>query len=133
MKTFKIYTPLYCSTVAAGFPSPADDYIEKKLDLNEHLIRKPSATFFVRVSGDSMNGVGIFPGDLLIVDRSLKARHRSVILACLDGDFTVKRLMIRDGEPELHPENPKCKPTKISSDHQFEIWGVVTYVIHEPK
>ena len=123
-------TLLFSGPVSAGFPSPASDYIEERLDLNEHLVKHPAATFFVRAGGDSMQGAGIFDGDILVVDRSLKPVDMSVIIAALDGDFTVKRLRISNCKATLHPENQKYRPIEITDDSDFRIWGVVTYVIH---
>lgn len=122
--------PFYLSRVAAGFPSPADDYVEKKLDLNEHLVKSPAATFFVRVSGESMTKAGIFHGDLLIVDRSLEVKEGSIIVAILNGEFTVKRFIKRDGRMLLAAENDAYQPIEIHPDMDFEVWGVVTNVIH---
>jgi DNA polymerase V len=125
--------PIYISRVSAGFPSPADDYIEKKLDLNEHLIKKPAATFFVKIKGDSMQDAGMQEGDLLIVDRSQEANHKSIVLAVLNGEFTIKRLIKKDGKTFLFPENQKYKPIEINDEMNFEVWGVVAHVIHTPK
>ena len=122
--------PVFLGRLPAGFPSPADDYIEGKLDLNRHLIKHPAATFFVGVTGDSMTGAGIHSGDLLIVDRSLEAVDGNVIVAALDGDLTVKRLRTRDGTLSLVPENRGYQPIDITEQQSFEIWGVVTNVIH---
>ncbi len=122
--------PLYAARVAAGFPSPADDYIEGKLDLNEHLVKRPAATFFVRVEGDSMIGAGIHSGDILIVDRSLNPCHGKVVIAVLDGELTVKRLEQRKGVLRLHPENNSYHAIEITDAMDFTIWGVVTNVIH---
>jgi len=116
--------------VAAGFPSPADDYLEGQLDLNEYLVRHPAATFFVRVSGDSMIGAGIHSGDILIVDRALEAKDKKVVIAFIDGELTVKRLVRRQGKIVLMPENDKYQPLTIADDADLEIWGVVTSVIH---
>ncbi len=121
---------LFSGPVSAGFPSPASDYIEGRLDLNEHLVKHPAATFFVRAGGDSMQGAGIFGGDILVVDRSLKPSDMCVVIAALDGEFTVKRLRISDGKAALLPENPKYGPIEITEDSDFRIWGVVTHVIH---
>lgn len=122
--------PLFLNPVQAGFPSPAEDYIERKLDLNEHLIEHPAATFFVRVEGDSMLGAGIHKGDILIVDRSLEAVNGRIIIAVLNGEFTVKRLK-KDGDAiYLVPENPKFPKIQIEPSWDFQVWGVVTYVIH---
>jgi len=122
--------PIFLGRLPARFPSPADDYIEGKLDLNRHLIKHPAATFFVRVSGDSMTGAGIHSGDLLVVDRSLEAVDGNVIVAALDGDLTVKRLRKRNGTLSLLPENQDYQPIEITAQQTFEIWGVVTSVIH---
>ena len=121
--------PLYFSRVHAGFPSPADDFIDRPLDLNDHLIRHPAATFFVKVQGDSMIDAGIHPGSLLVVDRSLQARSGNIILAVLDGDFTVKRLKKDNGMIILCPENPRYKPVVVTQGQDFEVWGVVVHVV----
>ena len=122
--------PMATEQVAAGFPSPADDYLEGQLDLNEYLVHHPAATFFVRVSGDSMIGAGIHSGDILIVDRSVEPKDKKVVIAVVDGELTVKRLMRRKGEVVLMPENDKYQPINIAGDMDLEIWGVVTNVIH---
>lgn len=122
--------PLYASRVQAGFPSPADDYIEGALDLNEHLIRHPAATFFVRATGDSMLGAGIHPGDLLVVDRALHPADGRVVIAVLDGELTVKRLRLRDGRVQLVAENPAYAPITLANDAELVVWGVVTSVVH---
>ncbi|MEM6614811.1 MAG: translesion error-prone DNA polymerase V autoproteolytic subunit [Cyanobacteria bacterium P01_C01_bin.72] len=120
----------YSCCVSAGFPSPAEDYIEGKLDLNQHLIPHPLATFFVRVSGDSMIGAGIHSGDLLIVDRSLSAREGSVIIAVVNGELLVKRLHFDGQQPCLMAENPEYSAIEITEAMDFQVWGVVTSVIH---
>ncbi|HVJ63761.1 MAG TPA: translesion error-prone DNA polymerase V autoproteolytic subunit [Bdellovibrionota bacterium] len=123
--------PLFLSPVSCGFPSPAQDYIESTLDLNELLISKPAATFFVRARGDSMIEAGIFDGDLLIIDRSITARHGHVVLAAVYGEFTLKRYVVqRSGAVELIPENPKYKPIPIGPATEFQIWGVATHCVH---
>ncbi len=122
--------PLYSSHVRAGFPSPADDYIETYLDLNEHLIKHPAATFFVTASGDSMTGAGIQSGDMLIVDKSLDASHGKIVIAAIDGELTVKRLSRQGGRVQLLPENDAYKPIDITDEQDLVIWGVVTHVIH---
>jgi DNA polymerase V len=121
--------PLASPRVAAGFPSPADDHLEGLLDLNELLITNEPATFFVRAGGHSMNGKRstIHDGDLLVVDKSLQAKDGDVVIACVAGEFTVKRLAIRGGEIWLMPENKAFPELKISQDDpDFAIWGVVT-------
>jgi len=122
--------PLYSSKVSAGFPSPADDNLEKTLDLNSYLIKRPAATFFVRVNGDSMINAGINDNDILVVDRSIKPSHGKVIIAVLDGQMTVKRLHKRSGKIILMPENDLYKPIEIQSHMNVEIWGVVTSSVH---
>lgn len=126
----KIILPLYLASVSAGFPSPADDYIDKSLDLNELLIRHPAATFFVRVEGSSMIGAGIHSGDILIVDRSLNASNERVVIAILNGELTVKRIRKKNDKVYLIPENISFKEIEVTEEMNFEIWGVVTYVIH---
>lgn len=125
--------PLYASAVSAGFPSPADDYVETALDLNEHLIKHPSATFFVRVSGESMINAGIYDQDVLIVDRSLSPKQSDIVIAVLDGELTVKRLHLEKESVTLLPENPDYPPIPITKSMSFTIWGVVTTVIHSVR
>ncbi len=122
--------PLYLSRIKAGFPSPADDFLDKTLDLNEHLIKHPSSTFFVKVKGDSMLGAGINSGDILIVDRSLEPKDKRIIVAVVNGDFTVKRVSKKGDKLSLISENPKYSPIEIKDDMDFEVWGVVIHVIH---
>ena len=122
--------PVFLGRLAAGFTSPADDYIEGRLDLNRHLIKHPAATFFVRVSGDSMIDEGIHHGDLLVVDRSLDAVDGNVIVAALDGELTVKRLFKQGEILRLLPANTDYQPIEILTQQTFEIFGVVTNVIH---
>ena len=122
--------PIFLGRLPAGFPSPADDYIEGKLDLNRHLIKHPAATFFVRVTGDSMIGAGIHSGDLLVVDRSLEPADKNVVVAVLDGELTVKRLSKQNQVLRLLPENLNYEPIEITPQQTIEIWGVVTSVIH---
>lgn len=122
--------PLYQSIISAGFPSPADDDIEDKLDLNELLIKHPAATFFLRVSGSSMINAGIHNNDILIVDRSLEPTHGKVVIASVNGELTVKRLCYQGKKIQLVAENDTYPPINISEDADFRIWGVVTNVIH---
>jgi DNA polymerase V len=122
--------PLYQQPVTAGFPSPAEDHIDTKLDLNRHYVRNPAATFYVRVDGDSMTGAGIHSGDLLIVDRSIEPVPGKVVIAVINGEHTVKRLR-RDGNRILlMAENPNYAPIEVSELEELHIWGVVTEVIH---
>ena len=122
---------LFDATVPAGFPSPAADYEQDKLDLNKHLVSNPAATFFVKVAGDSMTGAGIHHGDLLVVDRSVEPRDKSVVIAVLNGELTVKRIRIRNRKITLEPENHNYSAQEITPDTAFEVWGVVTNVIHK--
>lgn len=127
----RLTVPLVLSRVPAGFPSPADDYVEKNIDLNDRLIRNKPATFIVRVEGDSTSGE-IRPGDLLIVDRSLEARHGSVVVACVDGDMLVKRLHVEpDGGRFLVADNPGHPPVEVDGHAEVMIWGVVTHGIRK--
>ncbi|MBM3603126.1 MAG: translesion error-prone DNA polymerase V autoproteolytic subunit [Alphaproteobacteria bacterium] len=123
--------PLFACAVQAGFPSPADDYLEGKLDLNQHLIQHPTATFFLRAAGDSMIKAGIHSGDILVVDRSLEPRHGKIVIAALDGALTVKRLHKTAEGTYLMPENDEFSPIKIDEGHDVVIWGVVTAVVHK--
>lgn len=118
--------PYASATVPAGFPSPADDYLDRPLDFNELLIENPAATFAVRVAGDSMTNAGIFPGDIAIVDRSRNPKDKNVVLALVDGGFTIKRFRRRGARMWLQAENPSFKDTEICEGMSFEIWGVVT-------
>jgi DNA polymerase V len=123
--------PLVLCRVEAGFPSPADDYMEGSLDLNEHVIKHPSATYFVRASGDSMTGAGIFDGDLLIVDRSLEPAHGRVAIVEVDGQLTVKRLCKSKGRFSLQSENVNYPPIELQEETEVMVWGVVTHVLHK--
>jgi DNA polymerase V len=124
--------PLLTCPVEAGFPSPADDWVEDRLDLNKHLIKHPAATFFVRVSGYSMTGAGIHPGDILVVDRALEPTDGKVIIAVVDGELTVKRVKVKQGKLFLMPDNPDYPALAIEEETDFSVWGVVSYVIHSP-
>ena len=124
--------PCLNGVVAAGFPSPAESYAEHPLDLNELLVQRPAATFFVRACGDSMVGAGIQDGDILVVDRSLEARHGSIVIACVDGEFTVKYLHRHPqaGGASLVPANPRYVPILLDGRQEVELFGVVTATIH---
>ncbi|MBJ7379208.1 MAG: translesion error-prone DNA polymerase V autoproteolytic subunit [Polynucleobacter sp.] len=124
--------PLYSCLAPAGFPSPAADHYDKRLDLNEYLVLHPEATFFLRVKGDSMLGAGIHDGDLLVVDRSTEPSHGRVIIAVLDGELTVKRLHRQRGKISLRADNPAYSDIVIADDQELQVWGVVTHVIHKP-
>lgn len=122
--------PLFTVRVEAGFPSPAEDYIDCNLDLNEYLIRHPAATYFVRVSGDSMTGAGIHDGDLLIVDRAADPADGDVVIAALLGELTLKRIRRRGGKVLLVPDNRAYPPIEVGEEDEFRIWGVCKHVIH---
>jgi DNA polymerase V len=128
----EVELPLFSSMVPAGFPSPADDYIENQLDLNRHLIEHPAATFFVRVEGSSMVGAGIHPGNILVVDRSLEPKSDDIVVAVIHSELTVKRLL-RDKEGKLFfmPANPDFKAIEITEEMGVTIWGVVTSAVQE--
>lgn len=122
--------PLYLSRIEGGFPSPADDYFEETLDLNQHLIKHRDATFFVRATGVALLDAGMCPGDLLIVDRALTANSGNIIIAVLDGELLVRRLVYRGNSAFLCPENSNFSEIQVTADRDFSIWGVVTTVIH---
>lgn len=119
------------SAVPAGFPSPVDDHVEQRISLDEHLIRRPESTFFMRVAGDSMRGLGIFDGDLLVVDRALPAAHGCVVIAVLDGEFTVKQLLHTPEGQVLRAAHPDYADTLIRPEQDFSIWGVVRWNVHK--
>ncbi len=126
----EIDIPFLSLKVPAGSPSPADQYIEETVNLNKVLIRKPQATFCIRVIGDSMIGAGINEDDILIVDSSITPTHNKIVVAAVDGDLTVKRLYYQKGKVLLCPENEKYSPIEVKNK-EFNIWGVVTFVIHQ--
>lgn len=130
VETHNYKLPLYICKVEAGFPSPADDYIESEIDLNKQLIKHPTATFLVKVAGLSMLNAGIHPGDTLIVDRSLEASNGKIVVVAIDGDLTVKRLEMSSKGAYLVPDNDQFSPLKIEEGNDVVIWGVVTNVIH---
>jgi len=123
--------PMFTNSVHAGFPSPAEDYMDLDLNLQDHLIQNPSATFCIRAVGESMNDAGIQSGDIMLVDKSLTPKNRSVVLAVIDGEFTVKRVNVSEKELYLMPENENFPPIKITEEMDFQVWGVVTYIIHK--
>ena len=123
--------PLYCHKIPAGFPSPAADYTEKGLDLNTFLVQHKEATFFFRVAGECLTGIGIMDGDYVVVDRSVTAAHGHIILAVIDGEYTLKRLFHQLGVIELHPENPAFSPIRLVDGNELEVWGVVTGVVRK--
>lgn len=115
--------------IAAGFPSPADDFRETRISLDEELIKNKEATFFAKVSGQSMIGAGLDDNDLLVIDRSIPPENNKIAVCFLDGEFTVKRLRVTDDEVWLQPENPDYPIIKITEENNFVIWGIVTNVI----
>ncbi|HAY92460.1 MAG TPA: UV protection and mutation protein [Shewanella sp.] len=123
---------LFSSLIAAGFPSPAQDYVEQTLDLNELCIKHPAATFFVKVQGDSMIEAGIFSGDILVVDRSLQPAHGDTVVAAVNGEFTVKQLQLRP-VVQLLPRNALFSPIAINDESELNIFGVVTNVVKKLK
>lgn len=117
--------------VPAGFPSPADDYVEQRISLDEHLVRHHESTFFMRVAGDSMRGLGIFDGDLLVVDRALPATHGCVVIAVIDGEFTVKQLLNSPEGQILRAAHPDYSDLLVQPEQDFAIWGVVSWNVHK--
>lgn len=132
-KAKSLSIPFFNSVISAGFPSPAADYVELELDFNSLLVENPSSTFCVRVLGDSMRDANILSGDILVVDRSIHAKSNSIIVAILNGDFLVKRLVIEGNKYSLVPENNKYRTIQVNTSDDFEIWGIVTYVIHRTR
>ena len=127
----KIHLNLFDYKVPAGFPSPADDHIEKALDLNEYLVTKKETTFFVKIKGDSMIDASIHDGDIVIVDRSKQAKIGNIVLASVDGEFTIKILAKHLSQPRLLPANEKFQPIIVNESMQFEIWGVITGAVRK--
>lgn len=126
----KVEIPLYSGKIPAGFPSPADEYMEDTLDLNDYLISNKTATFFARVEGDSMINAGIFAGDILVVDRSIEPKQNDIVVAAVDNEFTVKRLCLRKGI-RLIPENHNYAPIQLRGNIELLIWGVVTSIVRK--
>ena len=125
--------PIANHGISCGFPSPAEDYMEQAIDLNQVLIKDREATFFGRVKGDSMADANIADGDVLVIDRAVQAKNGDIVLGMLNGEFTVKRLQKRSGQVTLHPANPKYPPIPVTPDMDFAVWGVVTYVSHKTR
>ena len=124
--------PLFLTPAACGFPSPAQDYVEQTIDLNQHCVSHPAATFYVKASGHSMVEEGINDGDMLIIDRAITARHGDIVLACLDGEFTVKKLQVQP-VPALLPGNPDFPPIYPQEGQELDIFGVVTFVLRKTR
>ena len=131
IKNTQINTPIFLDKISAGFPSPATDYIENKLDLNEYLIKHPAATFIVKASGSSMINADIYSGDLLIVDRSLTPRNNSIVIASIFGDLTVKKIKKKEKSIFLVSANKEYPNIEVREEMECFVWGVVTYIIHE--
>ena len=131
IKKKQILTPVFLDSVSAGFPSPATDYMENKLDLNEYLIKHPAATFIVKAKGPSMTDAGILSGDLLIVDRSITPRSNDIVIASIFGDLTVKKLQKKENSLFLLSANSDYPSIEVKEEMECFIWGVVTYIIHE--
>jgi DNA polymerase V len=127
----QILTPIFLDSVSAGFPSPATDYMENKLDLNEYLIKRPAATFIVKAKGPSMTDAGILSGDLLIVDRSITPKNNNIVIASVFGDLTVKKLQKKENSLFLLSANNDYPSIEVKEEMECFIWGVVTYIIHE--
>lgn len=115
--------------ISAGFPSPADDFKELRISIDQEVVRNEEATFYARVSGESMQGAGLDDGDLLVIDRSVEPQHDKIAVCCIDGEFTVKRLKVVEDGVFLIPENPKYQPIKVTEENELTIWGIVTYVV----
>lgn len=130
-ETAEFELPYFQARVSAGFPSPAEDYTELKLDLNKALVRNPTSTFYVKVKGTSMVNAGIDEGDMLVVDRSLNPKNNAIAVCVINGEFTVKRLAKNGKELFLVPENSQFNPIKITEEMDFQVWGMVTFVIHK--
>ena len=121
--------PLFMTSVSAGFPSPAENYIEGRLDINRYLVKHPVATFYVRVAGDSMTGAGIHPGTILVVDRAVEAEDGDIVIARINDELCVKRLRVRQGRIWLMPENDRFQPIEVIESMDFEVWGRVMHAI----
>ncbi len=126
-------TKVFRESVQAGFPSPAEDFVEEYLDLNEYFIPHPSSTYILRVAGDSMSDIGIYEGDFVVVDRSLDPVNNDIIIASVNGEFTIKRFLKKDNQIILAPENPNYQPIIITPGTELMIWGVVTGVLRKIK
>lgn len=131
--TTELLLPLVDSGISAGFPSPAQDYLDLRLDLNKELISNPSSTFFGRVKGQSMKDAGILDGDILVIDKSLDPQDGDTAVCYIDGEFTLKFIRIEKDAVFLVPANPAFEPIKVTEDNNFCIWGIVTYTIQDHK
>ena len=129
----ELQLPLMGNTISAGFPSPADDFIDQAIDLNKELIKNPSATFLGRVKGVSMIDAGIYPEDILIVDKSLDVRSGDIVVSFINNEFTLKRILIEKKQIWLLPENKDYHPILVTEENEFLIWGIVTYIIKKAR
>ena len=129
----ELQLPLMGNTISAGFPSPADDFIDQPIDLNKELIKNPSSTFLVRVKGLSMIEAGIYPEDILTVDKSLDVRSGDIVVSFINNEFTLKRILIEKKQIWLLPENKDYHPILVTEENEFLVWGVVTYIIKKAR
>ena len=131
----QIEIPLFLEKIKAGFPSPAEDFVEDRIDLNKYLIKNPISTFFVKVDGSLMEDANIFKDDILVIDKSITPKNRNIVVAILNGEFTVKRLLLKNENKSIYlaAENKDFKEIKKTKKIDFEIFGVVTYIIHKAK
>lgn len=127
-KSSKLKAPLV-EGIRAGFPSPAEDFAEPTLDLNRYVIKNPASTFYARITGDSMEGAGIGDGDIVVIDKSLEPKDGNIAVCFIDGEFTLKRILLDNGRLWLQPANPKFKAIEITEENHFLVWGVVTHVV----
>jgi len=131
--TTQLELPLAAGAISAGFPSPAEEYIELAIDLNKELIKHPAATFYARVKGSSMIDAGIADGDLLIIDKALEPKDGDIAVCFIDGEFTLKRLALKEDGIYLMPANAEFKPIRITEENDFLVWGMLAYIVHKPK
>ena len=131
--TTQLELPLAAGAISAGFPSPAEEYIELAIDLNKELIKHPAATFYARVKGSSMIDAGIADGDLLIIDKALEPKDGDIAVCFLDGEFTLKRLALKEDGIYLMPANAEFKPIRITEENDFLVWGMLAYIVHKPR
>ena len=117
--------------IRAGFPSPAEDFMEPTLDLNHYVIKNPASTFYARIVGDSMEGAGISDGDIVVIDKSLEPKDGNIAVCFIDGEFTLKRILLDKGHLWLQPANPKFKPIEITEENHFLVWGIVTHIVKQ--
>jgi DNA polymerase V len=129
-KTNKDKVPLV-EGIRAGFPSPAEDYTEPTLDLNRYVTKNPASTFYARITGDSMIGADIHDGDIVVIDKSLEPKDGNIAVCFIDGEFTLKRILLEKGHLWLQPANPKFKPIEITEENHFLVWGIVTHIVKQ--